>query len=404
MCLVLTLDSRITDKVYSRSSGAKTSTLDCLICRCLYVCCPITGLPFTQGTGPNCPVMLFKRKLCLFALFGGILFVMIATHTIQKNNILSMTLMETHATSMTVQGPAVNRTWALPSAAVPSPDRICGCPSCIADMEVSEWFAQHYEPQQQPFLTDGDNNMDPLALQWWLALQRSTDERTIYEVIQKMFQVIAPPAMDVQPKQAQCRKCAVVGNSGNLLGSQYGSLIDSHNSVIRMNKATTAGFEADVGNRTTHHFMYPESAVDIAPGVHLVLLPFKLRDLQWVASALSTGEIKTTYMRVKGRVQADKDKVIVVNPAFFKYTHDRWTERHGRYPSTGMLAVIFALHICDEVSVFGYGADQQGNWHHYWEDNKYAGAFRKTGVHNADFETEVIQKLDTEGKIKLHKR
>ncbi|CAB1354343.1 unnamed protein product [Coregonus sp. 'balchen'] len=337
MCLVLTLISRITDKVYSRSSGAKTSTLDCLICRCLYVCCPITGLPFTQGTGPNCPVMLFKRKLCLFALFGGIIFVMIATHTIQKNNILSMTLMETHATSMTVQGPAVNRTWALPSAAVPSPDRICGCPSCIADMEVSEWFAQHYEPQQQPFLTDGDNNMDPLALKWWL---RSTDERTIYEVIQKMFQVIAPPAMDVQPKQAQCRK---------------------------MNKATTAGFEADVGNRTTHHFMYPESAVDIAPGVHLVLLPFKLRDLQWV---------------------------IVVNPAFFKYTHDRWTERHGRYPSTGMLA----------VSVFGYGADQQGNWHHYWEDNKYAGAFRKTGVHNADFETEVIQKLDTEGKIKLHKR
>lgn len=60
-----------------------------------------------------------------------------------------------------------------------------------------------------------------------------------------------------------------------------------------MNKATTAGFEADVGNRTTHHFMYPESAVDIGPGVHLVLLPFKLRDLQWVASALSTGEIKT---------------------------------------------------------------------------------------------------------------
>lgn len=57
-----------------------------------------------------------------------------------------------------------------------------------------------------------------------------------------------------------------------------------------------------------------------------------------------------------------------------------------------------------QVSVFGYGADQHGNWHHYWEENKYGGAFRKTGVHHADFETEVIQKLDTEGKIKLHKR
>lgn len=60
-----------------------------------------------------------------------------------------------------------------------------------------------------------------------------------------------------------------------------------------MNKATTSGFEADVGNRTTHHLFYPESAVDLRPGVHLVLLPFKLRDLQWMVSALTTGEIKT---------------------------------------------------------------------------------------------------------------
>lgn len=60
----------------------------------------------------------------------------------------------------------------------------------------------------------------------------------------------------------------------------------------RMNKAVTGGFEEDVGNRTTHHFMYPESAIDLRPGVHLVLLPFKLKDMQWLSSALSTGEIK----------------------------------------------------------------------------------------------------------------
>lgn len=55
-----------------------------------------------------------------------------------------------------------------------------------------------------------------------------------------------------------------------------------------------------------------------------------------------------------------------------------------------------------QVSVFGYGADKQGNWHHYWEENRYAGAFRKTGVHSADFETEVIHTLNKEGKIKLY--
>ncbi|MEQ2168876.1 CMP-N-acetylneuraminate-beta-galactosamide-alpha-2,3-sialyltransferase 2, partial [Goodea atripinnis] len=62
--------------------------------------------------------------------------------------------------------------------------------------------------------------------------------------------------------------------------------------LLRMNKAVTRGFEKDVGNRTTHHFLYPESAVDVDHGVSLVLLPFKLRDLEWLTSALSTGHIK----------------------------------------------------------------------------------------------------------------
>lgn len=64
--------------------------------------------------------------------------------------------------------------------------------------------------------------------------------------------------------------------------------------------------------------------------------------------------------------------------------------------------VILALPVCVQVSVFGYGADEQGNWHHYWEENRYAGAFRKTGVHSAEFETQVIHQLAKEGKISLH--
>lgn len=46
-------------------------------------------------------------------------------------------------------------------------------------------------------------------------------------------------------------------------------------------------------------------------------------------------------------------QVLVVNPVFFKYVNDLWTEHHGRYPSTGMLAIIFALHICDQVRESG---------------------------------------------------
>ncbi|XP_060766372.1 ST3 beta-galactoside alpha-2,3-sialyltransferase 8 [Neoarius graeffei] len=339
--------------------------------------------------------MFLKRKLCIAGVFGGVLFFMIVSHTIQKNSLVPEMDEAAHSTARTSTQTQIKTVTEM------SQHHLCSCPACITDQGVSEWFDQRFDDKQQPYLSAGVNQIDPDSLKWWLGLQKSSNGH-INEIIEKMFTVISPPGIKQMSQPSQCQKCAVVGNSGNLLQSKYGAMIDSHSFVFRMNKAKTLGFEQHVGNKTTHHIMYPESAVDLAPGVHLVLLPFKLRDLEWVTSALSTGEVKSTYMKVKELVQADKDKVMVVNPSFFKYTHDRWTEHHGRYPSTGMLAVVFALHLCDEVSVFGYGADSQGNWHHYWEDNKYAGAFRKTGVHSGDFERDVILKLDAEGKIKLY--
>ncbi|XP_068171358.1 ST3 beta-galactoside alpha-2,3-sialyltransferase 8 isoform X2 [Antennarius striatus] len=373
------------------------------------------------------PAMLLRRNMCVAVVITAILFLMLASQSIQRRHFLPLSLAlpisratptGTQTTEPTV--PPANLT-PDPPRTPPPPDtlpseveeepielsrsgiRSCGCTeSCVSDTGGSDWFSQRYDPKQKPVLRQTNNNFDPDALRWWLGLQRSSKDQTLEGVMSELFQVIPSPTVDFRPLPSHCRSCAVVGNSGKLRESGNGNLIDAHDSVIRMNKAVTRGFEKDVGNRTTHHFIYPESAVDVEHGVSLVLLPFKLRDLEWLTSALSTGSVKMTYMRVKDRVEADKDKVLVVNPVFFKYVNDRWTERHGRYPSTGMLAIIFALHTCDKVSVFGYGADQQGNWHHYWEENRYAGAFRKTGVHSAEFETQIIHRLAKEGKISLH--
>ncbi|XP_070808760.1 CMP-N-acetylneuraminate-beta-galactosamide-alpha-2,3-sialyltransferase 2 [Pituophis catenifer annectens] len=279
----------------------------------------------------------------------------------------------------------------------------CACHRCAMESSDTAWFDSRFDGNISPVWTK--ENVDlPLDVQrWWMMLQPQFKSHNLHEVLGKLFQIVPGEDPYRCRESPSCRRCAVVGNSGNLRGSGYGQDINGHDFIMRMNQAPTVGFEADVGSRTTHHFMYPESAKNLPANVSFVLVPFKALDLLWIASALSTGQIRFTYAPVKPFLRVDKERVQIYNPAFFKYIHDRWTEHHGRYPSTGMLVLFFALHVCDEVNVFGFGADGHGNWHHYWENNRYAGEFRKTGVHDADFEAHIVDILEKTNKISVYR-
>ncbi|KAI4894455.1 hypothetical protein NFI96_031486 [Prochilodus magdalenae] len=86
----------------------------------------------------------------------------------------------------------------------------------------------------------------------------------------------------------------------------------------RINQAPTLGYEQDVGYRTTHHVMYPESAINLNnDSTSLLLVPFKTLDLEWLISAMTTGNITYTYMPVMSRIKANRNKVLVYNPAPF---------------------------------------------------------------------------------------
>ncbi|XP_078397076.1 CMP-N-acetylneuraminate-beta-galactosamide-alpha-2,3-sialyltransferase 1-like isoform X1 [Cetorhinus maximus] len=281
--------------------------------------------------------------------------------------------------------------------------RKCKCDHCVSELGESEWFDKRYIPTMYPILTKSNYMIPEESYKWWLRLQHENNPSNISSLMEELFNLFPGDNMFMDQGPNRCRTCAVVGNSGNLKGSKYGPSIDSNNVVMRMNRAKTAGYEADVGTKTTHHFMYPESAQNLANNVSLVLIPFKVLDIKWLISAFTTGHITRTYVSVLRKINANKDKVLVYSPRFFKYVHDNWNEHHGRYCSTGMLVIAFALHICDEVNVYGFGADSSGNWHHYWEKNAGAGAFRGTGVHNGDFEANVTQSLASIGKINFFK-
>lgn len=58
-----------------------------------------------------------------------------------------------------------------------------------------------------------------------------------------------------------------------------------------MNHGPTKGYEEDVGTKTTHHVMYPESATNLGNTTHLVLFPFKINDLLWLIKKFTPGYV-----------------------------------------------------------------------------------------------------------------
>ncbi|XP_018526152.1 CMP-N-acetylneuraminate-beta-galactosamide-alpha-2,3-sialyltransferase 1 isoform X2 [Lates calcarifer] len=274
----------------------------------------------------------------------------------------------------------------------------CACEKCLSDED--QWFTQRLNKSVEPFLSS-KYKLSEDSFRWWTGLQAEKRNFDSYSTtVNTLFKMFPPSPSLIEPSPGHCRTCAVVGNSGNLLGSHYGPLIDFNDVIIRMNNGPTKGYEADVGKRTTHHIVYPESASDLDNTTHLVLVPFKIQDLEWLIKALTTGFFGTSYMPVKSKIKANKDLVMVVNPAFMRYVHDTWLEKKGRYPSTGFMTLVIALHICDEVHVFGYGADKDGNWSHYWE--KLQDRKLKTGVHPGGHEYSIIQQLAEQQKLKFY--
>nr|XP_057902644.1 CMP-N-acetylneuraminate-beta-galactosamide-alpha-2,3-sialyltransferase 1-like isoform X2 [Doryrhamphus excisus]XP_057902646.1 CMP-N-acetylneuraminate-beta-galactosamide-alpha-2,3-sialyltransferase 1-like isoform X2 [Doryrhamphus excisus] len=283
--------------------------------------------------------------------------------------------------------------WNLASGYWSRPLQMCNCDKCLAERDKE--LKDILDVSPKPFLSKWDRTSED-EFNWWKHLQFEKRPFSVFnEIVDRLF-TIFPSVPDVEgPSPYRCRKCAVVGNSGNLKGSGYGKLINDHDIVIRMNHGRTKGYEEDVGTKTTHHVMYPESAVYLDNSTHLVLFSFKINDLLWLLRTFTPRENGQENPEKRG----NKNLVMMLNPAFMKYVHEVWLKGAGRYPSTGFMVFVLSLQMCDEVSVFGFGANQDGNWHHYFEKMK----INQMRIHHGIQEYEMIQQLHQKQIIRFFK-
>nr|XP_033817610.1 alpha-N-acetylgalactosaminide alpha-2,6-sialyltransferase 2-like [Geotrypetes seraphini] len=228
------------------------------------------------------------------------------------------------------------------------------------------------------------------------------------------------------PANSSCIRCAVVGNGGILNGSRVGAEIDQHDYVFRINGAITNGFEEDVGNRTSFYGFSTNTMQNslnyyMREGFHevpktmetrYIFLPDHNRDYLLLNAALTHrrgNESEHPSYYFGQNLSTEKFKML--HPDFMRYLRNRFlwdpvlnTEDRDVYRvSTGAAMLLAAVHVCDQVSAYGFITPNYGNFSDHYYDRTFKELFFYRN-HNLMLEMELWQTLHKDGIIKLYHR
>ncbi|XP_026112309.1 CMP-N-acetylneuraminate-beta-1,4-galactoside alpha-2,3-sialyltransferase-like isoform X1 [Carassius auratus] len=212
-----------------------------------------------------------------------------------------------------------------------------------------------------------------------------------------------------------CKKCIIIGNGGILSNKSLGSQIDQYDVVVRLNGAPVAGFEKDVGSKTTMRITYPEGAIQKPERYEksslFVFSAFKPMDFRWLRHMVLNEKmwITTGFWKSVARVvPREPEDMRILNPYFIQEAafnfiglpHNNGIMGIGNIPTLGTVAITMALHNCDEVAVAGFGYNMSTPYAplHYYEKLRMS-AIKESWTHNITKEKEFLRKLVKGGVI-----
>ncbi|XP_069066484.1 CMP-N-acetylneuraminate-beta-galactosamide-alpha-2,3-sialyltransferase 4 [Pleurodeles waltl] len=288
--------------------------------------------------------------------------------------------------------------------------RIVCSPGSVEDM--ARVLIKNFTRNHQPFLEPSNYFWVKTNATYTLPFGTKGIEDLLLKVLSITSKYNLPPKM----KSQQCKTCVVVGNGNRLQNSCLGHHINKYDIVIRLNNAPVSRFQKDVGNKTTMRFFYPESAdfdpsVENNPETLMVLVPFKHLDLLWLKSVLNNEKRPTKGFWKKPPIMLDVkvDNIRILNPYFMEVATGKLLNASmfqskkvsAQKPTSGLLAITFALHFCDVVHIAGFGYPELSNKKmpiHYYE-NATLKSMSETD-HNISQETQTIKRLLDFGIIK----
>ncbi|WOH05456.1 hypothetical protein DCAR_0624873 [Daucus carota subsp. sativus] len=174
----------------------------------------------------------------------------------------------------------------------------------------------------------------------------------------------------------QFDRCAVIGNSGDLLKTRFGDEIDSYDAVLRENGAPIQNFTEFVGKKSTFRLLNRGSA----------------KALDKVAELYETGKevllVKTTIHDIMSKMIQE---IPILNPVYLMLGASFGSAAKG----TGLKALEFALSICDTVDMYGFTVDPgYKEWTRYFSESRQG----HTPLHGRAY----YQMMECLGLIKIH--
>mmetsp|Transcript_42909 Transcript_42909/g.101877 ORF Transcript_42909/g.101877 Transcript_42909/m.101877 type:complete len:346 (-) Transcript_42909:1035-2072(-) len=215
----------------------------------------------------------------------------------------------------------------------------------------------------------------PRAEAWAVLPQVVIDSQLVYLPLR------APPEVKKSGLLQPCfRSCALVGSSGVLRNTSWGARIDRNDAIFRLNNAPVVGYERDIGSRTTirilHDFHLMRANINkIADteshGMVLLWPPqSKPNDTRTGGPSPRISDVRDFLEKYSARKRRAGAPIARFSPELFGEVYRVLGILVGKFPptvpSTGFIAVITALQLCREVTVFGlsWGAAEASKQRH----------------------------------------
>ncbi|XP_058539435.1 lactosylceramide alpha-2,3-sialyltransferase isoform X6 [Neofelis nebulosa] len=236
------------------------------------------------------------------------------------------------------------------------------CRPKFAKKSMAQLFEHRYSMDLPPFVKEA-----PKVNEAEYKYDPPFGFRRFSSQVQSLLEILPEHDMPEHLKAKSCRRCVVIGSGGILHGLALGHALNQFDVVIRLNSAPVEGYSEHVGNKTTIRMTYPEGAplsdLDYYSHDLFVAVLFKSVDFNWLQAM-----VKNETLNV---------------------------------PTIGVIAVVLATHLCDEVSLagFGYDLNQPKTPLHYF-DNLCMAAMNFQTMHNVTTETMFLLKLVKEGVVK----